>query len=396
MIVCVRQLTLWRLAIPMRRAFEHATASRSQAEPLVVQAELSNGAVGFGETHPRPYVSGESTDSAIADIRDRLAPHISTVRGTCFPEALEAIDALPLTLEHARACTAARAGVELALIDAFARGFGRPIDEVAGWLGLPGLGTTDGLPKVRFSGVIGGDDPARVMSSVRKMRCFGLRDFKLKVGDANDDSRLRAALSALGERSLRLGRRTLRLDANGGWSLEDARRRLADWAGLPVVSVEQPLPRGTESEWHRLRAVSPVGLMADESLVTPGDAEILLRHRVCDGFNIRLSKNGGLMPALRLAGLGKRHGIAIQLGCMVGETSILSAVGRWFLSMVPGVRFAEGSFGRFLLRDDLIRPAIRFGYGGGWTAPRGPGWGIQVDAAALERLSETRPIRLRM
>jgi muconate cycloisomerase len=132
--------------------------------------------------------------------------------------------------------------------------------------------------------------------------------------------------------------------------------------------------------------------MADESLVTPDDAEALIVHRGASWFNIRISKNGGLIPAMRLACLARRHQIDYQLGCMVGETGILSAAGRWFLQMVPGVRFAEGSFGRFLLSEDITRPALRFGLGGHWKPMTGHGLGVEVDQGRLRRLSDQPPI----
>src|SRR5262245_786971 len=95
MSVAVVRLTLWRLEIPLRTRFQHAASAREVAEPLIVQAELSNGAIGFGETHPRAYVSGETLDSAVTIIRDFLPAHLVEIRAENFPEALEAIDALP-------------------------------------------------------------------------------------------------------------------------------------------------------------------------------------------------------------------------------------------------------------------------------------------------------------
>jgi len=374
----------------MRKAFRHAASERAVAEPLIIEVELSNGATGYGETHPRPYVSGETLESAAAVIRDDFVPRLVELRAESFPEALEAIDALPPAAADGKTCTAARASVELALIDAFARGFRRSLEEAAGWLGLPGLGSPGSLRTVRYSGVVGGESPEDVVRSIRRMRCIRLRDFKIKVGDARDDDRIRAAVRALGS-SLSSGRTTLRLDANGGWTLDEARKRLAAWVDLPVTCVEQPLPKGQEDAWYQLLGASRIGLMADESLVTADDAEMLLRHRAATWFNIRISKNGGLLPALRLAALAQKRGIHVQLGCMVGETSILSAAGRWFLQLAPGVKFAEGSFGRFLLRGDVTRRPIRFGWGGRAAPPDGPGFGVTVEPELLRRFSVAKP-----
>ena len=131
--------------------------------------------------------------------------------------------------------------------------------------------------------------------------------------------------------------------------------------------------------------------MADESLITYQQGHSLIEQQAVDLFNIRISKNGGFLPAMRLAGLARQAGLGYQIGCMVGETSLLSAVGRRLLQLVPGVRFAEGSFGRFLLRDDVVTKPVRFGYGGRFRTLGGAGWGIDVRAEKLDRLARDPP-----
>jgi len=393
----VSRLTIWQLAIPLRGRFEHAAAQRTIAEPVVVAVELANRVVGYGETHPRPYVSGESPDDVIRTIRDFFLPRLLHLRPANFGEAIEAAAALPLRDNAGRVITAARAAVELALLDAYSRAFGRSLENLAGWLSDSWLGPPGSSALARFGGVLSAMDPSRIPWSIRKMRLIGLRDFKLKVGDERDDARLNAALRALGRRLVD-GHCTLRLDANGAWSLDEASERLKRWQCRPLLCVEQPLPKKSLHEWPALAARTTLPLMADESLVTPEDADDLIRSRAASWFNIRISKNGGLIPAMRLA-LRIRSGSASQeasggesarlrfcLGCLVGETSILSAAARWFLRLVPEVPFAEGNFGRFLLKDDVIARPLRFSFGGRWKPQTGPGLGVEVLPERLQTL----------
>jgi muconate cycloisomerase len=77
----------------------------------------------------------------------------------------------------------------------------------------------------------------------------------------------------------------------------------------------------------------------------------------------------------------------------VGESAILSAAGRRLAAVCPNLRDLEGSFDRFLLRDNVIEGDISFGWRG--RAPRlpGAGLGIEVDARRVARLAvETRPL----
>lgn len=390
-IQCVR---LHPLAIPLRQNFSHATAERRVADPVVVAVELRSGRVGYGETLPREYVTGETKASVIDDTQRVLLPGAETWQPECFADALELIDGLPSDDAHGRLVLAARAGLELALLDAYSRHFGRAITEAVGWLGLPGFGLPGSLPRTRYSGVLSGGDPTSLRRAVRKMRWFGLRDFKLKVGFADDDRRVRLVIDALGSS---LGRKTtLRLDVNGGWSFEQAATNLAAWQGLPITCIEQPFPRGQEHQILELDRGTPIPIMQDESLLTIDDARVMLRNGTMDALNIRLSKNGGFLPALRLANLARQERLPFQLGCMVGETSILSAAGRRFLECVPGVNFAEGSYGRFLLTGDVARRRVRFGYGGRARALGGPGWGVDVDESALRTYAQERAVELRL
>ncbi len=387
----VSKVSIYSLAIPLRGKFSHAAAERVCAEPIVVAVELADHTVGYGETHPREYVTGESPEDAIRSIRELFVPILLEMRPANFGEAIEAAANLPLRDQQGRVATAARAVVELALLDAYSRAFGRSLESLAGWFEEPWLGPPGSRGKVRYSVVISGSAPKGVRRFVRLVRLTGIRDFKLKVGDAEDDARLESCVRALGA-GLSRGKLSLRLDANGAWRADEAAQKLRAWERFPIACVEQPMPKNGVEAWGELARGTKLPLMADESLVTPEDAEALISNRGAGWFNIRLSKNGGLIPSIRMAILARKHGIRCQLGCMVGETSILSAAGRRFLQMVPDMRFAEGSFGRFLLADDIVTHPVRFSWGGRWGALDGPGLGVTVAADRLESYAVVPPV----
>jgi muconate cycloisomerase len=243
--------------------------------------------------------------------------------------------------------------------------------------------------------VLSGDDPSRFPWSIRKMRLFGLRDFKLKVGYEDDARRVFTVAGTL-RRSLSKEAVTLRLDVNGAWSPPEAVNRLAQFREIPLATVEQPFERGRETQVVELKRQVTVPITHDESIVTPADAERLVSLRIADAFNIRISKNGGFLASVRLAHFCRKHDIAYQLGCMVGETSVLSAAGRRFLENVPGVRFAEGSYGPFLLRGDVVDRPVRFGWGGHAKPLAGLGWGVTVRPELLATHAAQGVIEMRV
>lgn len=380
----VSHIRVYPLSIPLRKPFSHSAHVRATADPVIVEIELLDGTLGYGETLPRPYVSGETVGSVLAAIESVFAAELISLHPGRFPDALERIDLLPHMDENGDTLVAARAAVELALLDAYSRHFRRPIAEAVGWLGLAGTGPPGSIARLRYSGVVSGE-PRKLARSVRLMRWYGLRDFKLKVGYDNDVERIRAVARVLGRS---LGRKTsLRIDANGAWSLPTAAERLHAVAELPIACVEQPFPRQRDEDLIVLKQSVDARILHDESLLSMADAERLVQTGVADAFNIRIAKNGGFLSAVRLAHFARRHGILCQLGCMVGETSILSAAGRHFIENVPGISFAEGSYGSFLLRGDVTARPLRFGYGGRIRPLAGPGWGIDVRRELLEQYS---------
>ena len=391
----IKRLTVYPLAILMRRWVAHASHKRTVADPVVVGVELLDGTVGYGETLARPYVTGETPEGVIESCRNVFIDRLLEFHPASFCDALEPIEALPWRDENGELIAAARAAVELALLDAYSRCFRVTLDQMIGWADLTGFGDPGSVRDIRYSAVLANATRAGTMRWLRLAWWYGLRDFKLKVGWPDDDRRVRGVADYL-QKPLAKGQATLRLDANGCWTKDEAVKRLGGWSDLPIVSVEQPLAKGAEADLPTLKACVAPPLMHDESLVTLEDANRLLEQKVADGFNIRISKCGGLLPSLRLAHLARKHDVMIQLGCMVGETSILSAAGRRFLEMTPGVCFAEGWHGRFLLTGDVVRKSLRFGYGGRGHALGRYGLGSEVDRARLESLCLDRPIVLEL
>jgi len=303
----VRRISIFPLTIPLRHHVEHAASSRATADPVVVAVELQNGVVGYGETLPRPYVTGESVESVIAAVQSTFLESLMSFHPETFGAALDALEALPWQSENDVPVPAARAAVELALLDASMRTFDRGMEAVVRFLDLQKFGTPGSLPAIRFSGVLATSSIAKMRKMLRLMYWGGLRHFKLKVGFGGDIDFVRIAYNYL-SKAITSGKASLRVDANGGWSVDEAEAWVRETNGFPLASIEQPLAKSADSSLPRLKSAmhrefgdaTPL-IMHDESLVTMEDAERLSEIGVADAFNIRISKCGGMLPALRLA-----------------------------------------------------------------------------------------------
>ena len=356
-------MDIYRTAIPMR-SFEHGAATREVAEAVVVRVAFADGQVGWGETHPRPYVTGETIETAARDLAETVWP---ACRELDFSRA-GAFGEIPLRAADGRNIQAAACAMDLA-----ASGQAR-FRKLAG-----------GPIRARVSGVLGSSDPGRTAWRLRLMRLYGLRDFKLKLGlgEEIDAENLRLVHGGLGK-AVAAGRCTLRVDANGAWDADSAPQRVAALKRYGVCAVEQPV-RAVAAELAQLARRCDLPLIADESLLTADDALALSAEPHHVWWNVRLSKNGGLFRSLELATRAVQCGAVLVIGCMVGESSILSAAQRMLLQLCHAPRFVEGNYGRFLLRDDLTRRSLRFGYGGRLGPLRRPELSARADPRKIAR-----------
>ncbi len=213
----------------------------------------------------------------------------------------------------------------------------------------------------------------------KRMARLGLRQIKIKVGTPDDAARLAAVRKAVGSAV------ELRADANGAWSAADAIELLKSLAPYQLKIIEQPVVADDITGMKQVRSQCGIPVMADESLVTIEQARRLIADKACDFFNIRLSKNGGIAGSLAIAKLAAEAGIKIQVGAQVGETGILSAAGRTFAAHMTELACAEGSFGTWLLSEDITYDNLAFGLGGRAPLLKSRGLSVTVKAEALER-----------
>lgn len=379
----IARLTIYHIEIPFKRRFAHARAERTRSDSVVVKVSLENGLAGFGEGCPRSYVTGETAESVFSVIQDSKEK-VASFGPANFAEALEILRSFRLDSEKKRprlpSSNAARCALELALLDLSSKCFQRSFAEILETL-LPQDVFQPPRP-VRYSAVISTGSLSKQITTALAMRLFGFRQIKVKVEDSeNDAKKLRLLRRTLGKK------KEMRIDINQAFSFDQAVRFFEGISDLQVAGVEEPLVGQELERLKELKVRFGLPLIADESLVTLEDARYLAEGDLMDIFDIRLSKCGGLMPSAAIIEFALKNGIGYGLGSHVGETGILSAAGRWLASSVAGLKFLEGSYDRFLLKENITFPDITLGYGGKAPPLSGLGLGVNVDEEALETVA---------
>ena len=368
------------LRIPFQQAFTHSTMSRAESDAIVVRVTGADGLTGYGESLPRPYVTGESVEGVLQALRDDLAPQALNLTLDPGPAAIPQVDQFITEWKKNRptsvgivAWNATACALELALLD---WAFKRAGQSVMAWL-------PPARSSVTYTGVIDASDPATAAVMARRYAQIRMTSVKVKVGIDDDAARLQAVREAVGDDI------EIRVDANGVWSGPEAVAALNALKSYGIVAVEQPVGAGDLDGMDKFDEETGLRVIADESLVTEENAAALIAANACDVFNIRVSKCGGLIASARIAQMAVDAGIGVQVGAQVGETSILSAAGRALAAHVPSIEYLEGSFGTHLLSDDISVEPVMFGHGGHGELLPGHGLGVVVRDDVLESYAES-------
>lgn len=356
-------LSLRTLTLPLRDPFVIARATHGAGRSITtVLAELRDeadgpdGPVGLGEGYPDAFY-GE-TPATMVTVAPLLLESLATVEDALrgpLARARAALEQADLVMTEAiRGHGAIKCAIDIALHDLVGKRLGLPVRDL--------LGVEGEVTPTDFT--LGIDVPAVVAERARRAADFPA--LKIKVGGPSDLETLEAVRSVYGG--------PIRVDANTGWTPDDAVRLLPELDRLGVELIEQPFParRYDQLRWLQERTLLPI--VADESAVLLEDLDALVG--VVAGVNVKLAKCGGVGPARRMLARARELGFRTFLGCME-ETSVVIAASA---AVSPLAEWADLD-GCLLLADDPVeglelRPDKR------WRLADAPGLGLTLRPPA--------------
>ena len=375
----IKEARIYSITIPFTWEITHGMATRSSCDSFILEVATDAG-TGYGEALSRDYVSGSLSETT--GNPDRLAAAAGILRRLISPLAQKDLSWPELRLwlesvsvEHHE--LPLLCGLEGALLDCACRAEGTDI------YGL--IGTAPAMSEVIYGGTL----PILPLKASRQFIDFfkscRLPNIRVKLGrePVYADAILALVRGAFGDGF------DIRVDANASWTLDDAREMLPLLRKYGVSMIEEPFGRHREQNLSFVRDHAKEGfsLAADESAITPEDVHAIAADGTFRLINIRLAKNGGMLRALAMRDAAREESLAIQAGCHVGETGILSAEGRAAASLMPDALYVDGSYDAYILAGNITRESYTFGHEGKAPIITGRRLGYDVEKAKLKEYS---------
>lgn len=323
------------ITLDLRTTFRVAHGASDQRHNVLVFLDD-----GVGEAAAVPYY-GETQEGIIAYLKS--VPDLGD-----DPFDLDAVLA-----KRPAGSRAARSAIDEALHDLWGKKLGQPLYKL---LGL----NPNKLPQTSFTIAID-----RPNAMAEQARASGYPILKIKLGTDQDAARLAAIRKATDAR--------LRVDANAGWSREEALRIIPRLSEYDVEFVEQPLAVDDAEGFfwlkNKLRAQNVhIPIFADETAKTSHDVAKLAG--AIDGVVVKTMKSEGIREALRMIHTARAHDMQIMLSCMVESSVGVTAAAH----LAPLCEYADLD-GPLLIRND---PYVGLTYEGAkFTLPNGPGLGLR-------------------
>ena len=374
----IDKVNVYKISLPFTGDFSISRKQGSSANNVVVEVIADQGEIeGYGEGAPVEFVTGETQEGVARSVA-------AFVQKKSFPWNLDNvsqlwdfIDSLPKGKEN----NAAICAVETALLDALGKSQNKAI--------------TDYFPRdfytstVYYGAAITLGNKQRIMEICGLINNLGITNLRIKLG--SDFEQNKDAIETVG---LICGDDCdLRIDPNGVWDRDLAFKHVPLIKKYNVKIVEEPMSPVDPGfiEFAELMESYGVILMACETAPTLGDVERIIKDGYYEMINVKLSRSGGFRRSLRIIERIRSRGLSFQIGCTLGESGILSAGGRALSLLCHDAAYYDGSYDRYMLKENITIEDVSFGAGGKAGPLDGSGLGVKINRESLMRLSNGSP-----
>lgn len=359
-IMTITHTTIYRYSIKME-PFVIATGTMHYAQNVFIRIHTNNGFYGVGECSAFPMIVGETQDTCLVIAR----AFAKLLKGK---NPLDLADRL-LDMETFIAYNnTIKSAFDMALHDIAAKAAMLPLYQFLG-------GEKRTIETDMTVGIASAEVMTRLAMQYEK---DGANILKIKLGKnvTEDVQRIQSIRTAISPAT------RLRIDANQGWSFDEALYALTAMKDFDIQFCEQPMRTWYNDALPALCRQSPIPIMADESCYNEHDARMLIEAKACHSINIKLAKSGGLATAKKIHDTAATAGIPCMMGGMLESRLALTAK-LHFVYASPNIKFYDMDTCKLgHLEDPVVGGATYTGFY--LVLDDAPGIGADVDESYLQ------------
>lgn len=303
----IDRIEIGEVAIPLRTPFQTASRTVDAVHNILIRIVTDSGTAGYGEAPPTALITGETKASIREAIMQYIAPSIIGIEIFDLDTIMQRMHASIVNN------TSAKAAVDMAIYDLYAKTLGQPLYKVLG----------GAKRKIETAQTIS-DNPIDEMvrdSLLAIQDGFGILNVNVGKQGLKDVESLLAIRKAVGP-GIRI-----RVEANQGWSPQEAIRIITQLEdkGMQAELVEQPVKGQDLPGLKFVTQHVQTPIVADESVFSVKDALHIVQTQSADLINIKLMKNGGIHEALKICAVAETYGVDCMIGCMLESKISISA-----------------------------------------------------------------------
>lgn len=292
------KINYYKVKLKKRFPLAISRGVRYDSENLFIRYE-KDGIIGWGEAAPGETEGASTTE----EVQKELEKFVATgIEGESLQDLYDRSKELKIP-------PCAYAAIDIALWDWTAKKAGLPLYQILGFQ----------RPHIPTSVTIGINTPDVIKKRIPLLLDgTTVKSLKIKLGSPKGISADKIMYEQVAKSTKDYDVK-IRVDANGGWNVTDAKYMMKWLAERGVDYIEQPLKEGEENELEKIYNDRPLPIYLDESCRFSENIPKFASH--VDGVNIKLMKCGGITEALRIISTAKAHGLKTMIGCM-SESSV--------------------------------------------------------------------------
>jgi len=367
----ITAIELFHISIPFAKPYKlsRVYGTRYDAEAVIFKVHTDEGIVGLGEADPLNPFTEETPATVMVVTRDHIAPQLIGRN----PTHIAAIESNLDVMVHGNLL--ARGAVNMALFDIAGKA-----NDVAAHMLLGGLNQSN----LQLLSPIGSGTPEEDAASIQQQIEDGYQTVMIKMGALSIDAEIQRMIAA---RETFADQIKIIVDANQGWTVAETLEFLDGIGRNRPDLLEQPIDRHDVSGLKRIHRRAACLLSADEGVASTQEATALIRAQAVDAFSIKVSKNGGLSNARKIAATADAFGLKILMNSML-EFGITQAASLQLGCVLPNLLDMGHAYMSVLRMSDDITDFNQNISHATVTVPTSAGLGVRVNEAKLKKYTK--------